>query len=223
MYIEVGSAERPLEEKGHDRIVLFEDLGRFAVFDGAGQPVASDVAEKVFRKEHLDSAPPSLKEVFIRIQAGLMEYQESLSEEDQYMKGFILTTGAALGIDQETEKFQYAHAGDSAMYMLNHDSSTLSGVTRQEVIGHYADVENFLGHPRHILCQYGEAAISGDVSFVLFTDGVGDRANPRGAITPASIQKILASEDSPQYKAEQIINGSSINDDRAVIVVDCHQ
>ncbi|HEX5455856.1 MAG TPA: SpoIIE family protein phosphatase [Candidatus Saccharimonadales bacterium] len=218
MYIEAGKAERPVE--GQDRLVLLEDLGRFAVFDGAGNAIASSLAAKVFREQQEGVSLPSLGEVFERVQEGLMEYQDNLSEAYKYLRGFILTTGTALGIGTDTSDLEFAHAGDSAMCMFDFEARRLSGVTRQDVIGHRADVDNFLGSPRHILTQYGSVTAPEHVALALFSDGVGDKANPEGAVTEGQMVEILGAELSCDEKAEQIIEASSINDDRAVIVVE---
>lgn len=222
MSIEAGIAERPYEGKGHDRLVLFEDLGRFAVFDGAGQAIASSLAAKVFREQHEGDTVPPLKEVFERVQAGLMNYQDHLSEDYKYLRGLILTTGTAVGINPDEETFDFAQAGDSAMYMFDFGSDELTGVTRQEVIGPYPDIANFLGSPEHILSQYGKVPLPEHSAFVLFSDGVGDKANPEGAVTEATMADILGSDGTPVQKAEEILDASSINDDRAVIVIE-HQ
>jgi serine/threonine protein phosphatase PrpC len=215
MYIEAGRAERPVE--GQDRLVLLEDLGRFAVFDGAANAIASSLAAKIFCEQ---SAGDSLREVFERIQGSIMEYQDNLSEAYKYMRGLILTTGTALEIGTDTNDLGFAHAGDSAMCMFDFETRMLSGVTRQDVIGHRADTDNFLGSPRHILTQYGKIAAPEHVALALFSDGVGDKANPEGAITDGQMAEILGAELSCDEKAEQIIEASSINDDRAVIVVE---
>jgi hypothetical protein len=220
MSIEIGAAELPLKEKGHDRLVLLEDLGRFAVFDGAGNAIASSLAAKIFREEHEGDSLPSLREVFERVQAGLMDYHDKLPEEYQYTRGLVLTTGTALDIDAHTNDLGFAHAGDSAMYMFDFEAESLSRVTRQEVIGTRPDVDNFLGSPRHRLTQHGSVAAPEHVALALFSDGVGDKANPEGAITEGQMAEILGAELSCDEKAEKIIEASSINDDRAVIVVE---
>lgn len=220
MYIEVGKAERPLKTEGHDRLVLLEDLGRFAVFDGAGNAIASSLAAKIFRDEHRQPTLPGLRQVFERIQSGLMDYQDQLSEEYRYMRGLVLTTGTALGIKADAGNIEFAHAGDSAMYMFDFGARKLSGITRQDVIGHRADTDNFLGSPRHIMTQYGDIAVPEHVALALFSDGVGDKANPVGAVSEGQMAEILGAELSCDEKAEQILEASSINDDRAVIVVE---
>lgn len=222
MSIEAGIAERPLENKGHDRLVLFEDLGRFAVFDGAGQAIASSLAAKIFREQHEEEPLPPLREVFESIQAGLMDYHDKLPETYEYLRGLVLTTGTAVGINADTNTFDYAQAGDSAMYMFDFGSSELTGVTRQEVIGTRPDIDNFLGSPRHILTQHGEAPLPEHAAFVLFSDGVGDKANPEGAVTERQIAEILGAGLTCEQKAGEILEASAISDDRAVIVIE-HQ
>jgi serine/threonine protein phosphatase PrpC len=217
--IEAAKAEMPSPSEDHDRSVLLQDIGRFAVFDGAGQHLASDIAEKTFRESHTNSVP-LLREVFGGIQSELLKFQNNLPDEYWHLRGLVLTTGTAMSIDIGSNKFEYAHAGDSSLYMFDFDSEELRSVTRQEIIGKSPDLNNFLGAFRHRLNQYGTVSLPEHAAFTLFSDGVGDKTKPRGSITEDQVGEILSSDISCQEKADEILRASSIRDDKSVIVVE---
>lgn len=233
MDIEVGQAERPFQDKGHDRLVVLEDLGRFAIFDGAGQAMASEIAARTFREEHADtdeSSLPFLHDVFTLIQAHILRFYDELPEAYKHLRGKILTTGTALGLrtlPNGSSILEYAHAGDSSLWAFDHGSDSLSKLTRDEIIGSdpyncWPNVRNWLGAPEHQLEQWlGMPLTSEHLSLVLFSDGVGSYDAQEGAITRKRLEEILRSPTyTPESKANQIIQSSSVKDDASAIVVE---
>lgn len=238
MHIEAAKSERPWADKGHDRVVLLEDMGRFALFDGAGQAMASDIALETFTSQHSehvssDSRPlPFLNDVFGEIHARILKFQEEIAEAkySRYAKN-IVTTGTALGLrtltnGSRTPILELAHAGDSSLWMLDRDAGSLTKLTHDDIIGSepencIPDIRNWLGGEGHVLTQwFGRPLRASRAVFALFSDGVGSYEDHGGAITEWNLQEIMASNASVQNKADWIIGASSIRDDASAIVVE---
>lgn len=239
MLIEAAKAERPRAGKGHDRMVMLEGLGRFALFDGAGQAMASDVAAQVFTDQHLeyDALPgfplPLLNEVFEKIHEEIQNFQkdkevvEILGDKAKN----IMTTGTALGIrelanDAATPIIEYAHAGDSSLWMFDCDTGRLLKLTKDDIIGNdpencMPDVRNWLGAPDHELTQWlGVPLRTSRAIFALSSDGVTSFESRHGTVDESQMKEILASKASPQTKADHIISTAAVRDDASVIVME---
>ncbi|HET7059713.1 MAG TPA: hypothetical protein VFH99_00115 [Candidatus Saccharimonadales bacterium] len=238
MDIEAARAERPWEGKGHDRLVLMEDIGRFALFDGASQAMASDIAAATFREQHAgvdEFSLPFLNDVFALIQQNILRFGDNLPERYQHLKGQISTTGTAVGIrtlpnNHNSSVLEYVHAGDSSLWMFDHDSDILRKLTRDEIIGNSPDnclpnTRNWLGALGHRLEQrLGFPLKTGRATLALFSDGVSSYETQEGSLTKEKLEEILRSTDNtPGSKATQIIQNSSIKDDASVIVVEVEQ
>ncbi|HVX47798.1 MAG TPA: hypothetical protein VHA05_00355 [Candidatus Saccharimonadales bacterium] len=239
MLIEAARAERPRAGKDHDRLEMLPDLGRFALFDGAAQAMASDIAAQVFADQHrqYDATTgfplPLLNEVFEEIHKRIQEFQG----EEAVVKALgdkaknIVTTGTALGLRQlensrGTVIREYAHAGDSSLWMFDYDAGQLIKLTEDEVIGNDSenclpDIRNWLGSPEHELTQWLGTPLKTDhAAFALMSDGVTSFEAKRGKVDEPEIEEILRGDASPRSKADRLISASAVRDDASVIVVE---
>lgn len=228
MHIEAAKAERPLPNHGDDRVVLLPQLGRFALFDGAGQSMASDIAADTFREQHgqAQDSPPRLNDVFNMINSRLLEFNGAIPDKYWRAQGNVRTTGVAVGIRTFGESpalcLEHAHAGDSSIHLFDHKAERLSRLTRDEWY------HNFLGSDQYQLEQWGgRKLLSPHISLALFSDGVGSEEdnewNSNGGITADALRSILADYASCEDKAQRILEASRINDDRSVIVIEATQ
>ncbi|HVX23859.1 MAG TPA: SpoIIE family protein phosphatase [Candidatus Saccharimonadales bacterium] len=218
MQTQAASAERPVAHKAHDRLTIISDLGRFAVFDGAGNPFASTLAQNVFNKMHESEQLPTLRRTFAMIQDLLL----------RRLNGQMLTTGTAAGIRHDkvsaTTWLDYAHAGDSSLVIHDHTTGATTKLTRDDSFRDPATgitfAPNFLGAAGHTLEQCNTIPLPRRATLALFTDGITDDTHPRRGLQDSTLEMIMASQDTPTAKARAILGGSRINDDASVIVIE---
>ncbi len=220
MHLRAAQLERPLPEKNHDRLVMATEHGRFAVFDGASNAEASTLAAEVFEAQLSYDNPCSspLTSVFTLIQRSLLER----------FGGRHLTTGTAIDIQRSgdsngTATLNFAHAGDSSLYLFDRQAFSLTKLTRDEapILPNGAvDARNFLGASLHTLQQYGDLILPRCATLALFSDGIGDSAPREGGVSEETLAEILSADEPCRQKARKILDASQIIDDASIIVVE---
>lgn len=245
MNISSGSFSESYPGKDHDRYVVRDDPrdAFYAVFDGAGTEIASDIAEKTLNglidgwfagKNHNIESGGEQAHKFGE-DLGLHRVQEEARSYLQVLFSGARTTASVLRLrelDGGERKANFANAGDSRIYCLADDELHLltedeaplyksrGGMRALWRPIYYTDTSNFIGSPDHKLKCYDDIDISciGGAVFALVTDGITDLYNP-GRVEEGVIKEILASDRSPQEQAEELANTSNIPDDKTAVVV----
>lgn len=214
--IESARAERPYPGKGHDRVFADVERNIFGVFDGAGNPFASDLA--IASLEGLVNSPRTFNVV-----TALRKIHADILNE---FGGNYLTTGALVHLRSEKDllTFNFAAAGDSPIYRYGHSDGAFQRETHDEGqrFEGYTDASNFLGSPDHKLNQAGIHNLSEDSSLVIVSDGITDET-AEGHLTDEIIGKIMAANETAEETAQRIMTGAGEFDDASVVVVKAHQ
>lgn len=211
--IEVDTALllRPYLGMDHDRAYINRARGVFALFDGAGEARASGLAFYALTGLVESSDSFDIEQAFAEIQSTIVDHR---SDRD------IFTTASLVHLDAENAKFQFAAAGDSPIYVFDHQRGDLEKLTIDESIRTPEGIvaHNFLGNPDHVLRQVGERALSSLCSILLLTDGITE-ARHLGAVKDDRLAEIMGSAPDARQAAHAIINAANVPDDATVIVV----
>lgn len=194
------------DEQGYDTHIANETSKVFGVFDGMGASDDSRFASTTMRKgfERYATTPS-------RMNFDMLKYViEVLQKDISVNASHAGTTATVIHID-EFSAIQYAHVGDSRLYVLH--NGRVKQITADEGYGNV--LYNYVGVNGKGVAQLGQ--IDDWDMFVLCTDGVtGDW--PDQFIKDEDIEGILMSDRTLEEKADAIIAESKKNDDKTLII-----
>jgi PPM family protein phosphatase len=214
----LGLAEQAL--KGQDRLLVMEEQGVFAIFDGMGGKggsdagaVASALAYEIFWTEY------SADEGFGRdVDKEKDRLIISLAKADQMIAvgGDMGTTAIALKMVQHGEGFKavWSCVGDSRLYLYRDDN--LHQISVDEGHGHM--LTNALGIGGAEISQIAALNLEPGDRLMLCSDGItGDY--DEDVLSVAELKNAL-SATTPQAAANELLRASRKRDDKSVIVLD---
>jgi len=222
---EVGTAELPL--KGEDTSIVRDEIGLFGVFDGAGGSgeggFAATLASAVFNvamiKDEIYEAADSLENQITNLVGLLQDASNIVSKStDGVTTG---TVARVIQIKEDDTTFPYliwASAGDSRIYLYREGEA--SQLSHDEGFGHH--ISNYLGHapnssePKTVE-QSGFIRVTASDKIILVTDGITGDKEPN-LLSEAQIAAVC--DDESQNVANKLIEISTKNDDKTVIVVE---
>lgn len=194
------------DEKGFDTYLYDLMAKNFGVFDGMGTSDDARKASEIMRKGFARySLTPSA------MNFDMLKYVIEVLQKDVSVNASAAgTTATVIHID-EFGSIQYAHVGDSRLYILY--EGRIKQVTADEGYGNV--LYNYVGQNGKGVCQLGQ--IDDWDGFILCSDGVtGDW--PDQFIKDQEIEEILNNAYSIVDKADQIIAKSKKNDDKTLII-----
>ncbi len=222
---EVGTAELPL--KGEDTSIVRDEIGLFAVFDGAGGSgeggFAATLASAVFNvamiKDEIYEAADSLENQITNLVGLLQDASNIVSKSTDGVTTGTVARVIQIKEDDTTSPYLiWASAGDSRIYLYREGEA--SQLSHDEGFGHH--ISNYLGHapnssePKTVE-QSGFIRVTASDKIILVTDGITGDKEPN-LLSEAQIAAVC--DDESQNVANKLIEISTKNDDKTVIVVE---
>jgi serine/threonine protein phosphatase PrpC len=222
---EVGLAQQSV--KGEDRALVREDVGLFAVFDGAGGEVngdlAAEAAKQIFEQAKISNYLERPAKSWQMAQAELKAIMQQANEHVAEAANGGITTATAAQIVLATEAGEvmpfaiWSSVGDSRLY-LQRDNS-LQMLSQDE--GHRQWLINFLGKTEDqtgLVRQVGAAALRANDLLLLVTDGItGDYGTD--VLADDEIINACIQAYSAVAAAQNLLKISRKTDDKTALVI----
>lgn len=190
---------------GFDALIVDESKRIFGVFDGIGTSqgarfAADKCVELIGINTHGDDSWEQLSAV-------LQKCMDTVSK--QLMAG---CTATVVSVTSDG-RLQFAHAGDSRLYVLN--NKRIKQITADEGMGNL--LHNYIGDGARGICQAG-VVYSWD-KFMLCTDGItGDWEDQ--LVDDEQLERLLCLPQKPAVILDRIVGLSKKDDDKTIIVVE---
>lgn len=216
--IEVGSIYEPVHDQ--DRMIVDEERGLFAIFDGvgghAGGSVAADIAKRRL-EEYFEALPDSLYsgDNIDDIQRALARaHHEIIDTSDA---GLTTAVVAKLFKDSwGSPRVAWAAIGDSRLYKLNTGNNTITQISQDE--GYQKFVTNILGAQGNEVVQTGTFDFLPGDHLILCSDGItGDTQEQ--LLSDEEVRNAVIHADTPEMAAKELARISRKEDDTTAIVV----
>lgn len=221
--VEVAALQQPRESWDHDRILFNTVNGLYGLFDGTATAIASDFVLRTIREQttyFLAEKTPA--EIISYAQTSLLELPELQEGERNNPKLRTMTTASIVRLKKAGEKLlcSYASAGDSPIYHFSQRGG-LTALAEDE--SHKTppfgdEIVNFLGSSLHKLSKKGEVQLEAGDSVAIMSDGVSSKRSKDG-ISDDELKEVLQSSSSALQAAEAILDSSSIDDDKTIILI----
>lgn len=185
------------DESGYDAVLFDAKNGMFGVFDGMGTSEDSRLAAI------------KVRDSFVNWNGNFEQMASNINRQ-----AFQINSGGTTATVVKCSQWglEYAHIGDSRLYVLN--SNRIKQITADE--GYENILYNYVGANTRGVCQAGY--INEWDKFIICSDGVtGDYGDQ--LISDVQLENILNSTNDPKEAINKIIDISSKPDDKSLVVV----